>query len=145
MTHLGSARSLFKQVADFVRRRCWDRRMAGVHDDGLAQICIMRHWRAAQRPVPEVMHGTLPAVLARPAALLNVAEWPAPPRRTLRGPAPPMRRRQNPNGITRSQHKAQEALTTPHVAKYSTTALANIRMPSLVLESRNRKVQVTVV
>jgi len=36
MTHFGSVRSLFKQVADFVQRRDWDRRMAGIHDDGLA-------------------------------------------------------------------------------------------------------------
>src|SRR5215831_7110476 len=50
MTRLGSARSLFKQVADFVQRRCRDRRMAGIHDDGLAQICPIYEGSPRQRP-----------------------------------------------------------------------------------------------
>ena len=48
------------------------------------------------------------------------------------------RRRQKP-----SQQKAQEALTTPHVAKYSTTALANMRTQSAIVgTSFNTRMQV---
>src|SRR5215831_12227843 len=50
MTHLGSARSLFKQVADFVQGRCGDRRMTGIHDDGLAQISPIEEDSPRQRP-----------------------------------------------------------------------------------------------
>ena len=54
MTHLGSARSLFKQVADFVQRGCGDRCMTGIHDDGLAQICPIHE--GSPRQCPSALH-----------------------------------------------------------------------------------------